>query len=72
MYVCMCSAVTESQWNAALAEAQAGGQVGRAAVRAACMSTGAGLGCGGCQPFLAQISVQSLSLPVLEALPNAG
>lgn len=72
MYVCMCSAVTESQWNAALAEAQADGHAGRAAIRIACMNTGAGMGCGGCREFLAQHSASALALPVLEALPSVG
>ena len=68
MYVCLCAQVTEAQWAQALSQARSEGK----GWREASTETGAGLGCGGCRMFLAQISAETVPLPILNPLPAAG
>ena len=66
MYACVCFQVTDAHWAEALASAQAEGKSWREASSA----TGAGQGCGGCRPYLAQTAVvQEFPLPIIDPVP---
>ncbi len=58
VYACVCSQVTDRQWEEALAQAQGDWL-------AASVATGAGLNCGSCRVYLQQTSLE-FRLPVLQ------